>query len=479
MADASMFITGGGGTDDDDFDASIVLALAPVPTGGSITINGGVTTGLFQAAAGDNLSTRPITAGQIDASAGDNATIDGLWSSPDVLLASGNIDITANGRIDAGNEGLITLNAVSTNGPALIGDGLSGTGYALSNAEFGRVSGGLIRIAVGGSGGDADTLIGDLTITGPLAGSNIESSDGGVEFITLQEDGAALDGTLRVVGDVMATGFGPDNYLGFYTQNFELDAATGTISLAGTGGALAGTLELYASRIHVAEGSLLDQLAANPQFAGYRQALNQQAAVQRPDGVIRAANFDIEFGGSDIVGPYTLFVQNMGTTTVPAGFLLSAANISDDSDADLPAGSIDMAINGQIIAEGGTLTGIAVRDLLVTEFGTTVFAPGSTINGCPLTGACIAAPPPRIDTIVRTDVQINDPTGLGDGVDGSMLNPPNPLLDTNFLGQSGDVDDPVSGAGNPSLMGTSDDNVEACEPDKDGKCEPVKKGDGK
>ena len=115
-----------------------------------------------------------------------------------MLLASGDINITTNGSIDAGANGLITLNAVTTDGPALIGDGLTGTGYALSNAEFGRLSGGTIRIAVGGSGGDADTLIGDLTITGPLAGSNIESSDGGVEFITLQEDGAALDGTLRI-----------------------------------------------------------------------------------------------------------------------------------------------------------------------------------------------------------------------------------------------------------------------------------------
>jgi len=475
IADSEMFATGGG---DDDFDASIVLALAPVATGGSVTINGAVTTGRFQAAAGDNLSTRAITANQIDASAGDNATLDGMWRAGQVSLRSGNINITANGGIDAGTNGSILLNAVNTDGPALIGDGLTGNGYALSNAEFGRISGGDITIEVGGSGGDADTLIGDLTITGPLAGSNIESNDGGVHFVTLQEDGLALDGTLRIVGDVVATGFGAENYLAFYTQNFELDAATGSISITGSGNALAGILELYASRIHVAEGSLLDQLAVNPQFAGYREALNRPAAVARPGGVINAASFDIEFGGDDITGPYTLFVQNMGTTTVPAGFLLNAANISDDGEGDLAAGSIDMAINGQIIAEGATLTGIAVRDLLVTEFGTNIFVAGSTINGCPLTGSCSAAPP-RIDTIVRTDVQINDGNGLGDGVDGSLSNPPNPLLDTDFLGQSGDVDDPVSGAGNPSLIGTSEDDTEVCDSSKDSKCKPANKGDDK
>ncbi|MEO7410472.1 MAG: hypothetical protein ABIU10_04025 [Sphingomicrobium sp.] len=500
LADSAMFLIGGGTIDGEgDFDPAPVLALAPIATGGSITINGPVTTGRFQAAAGDNLSTRAINANQIEASAGDNATIDGAWRSPSVLLASGDINITANGSIDAGADGLITLNAIRTDGAAtLIGDGLTGTGYALSNAEFGRLSGGTIRMIVGGNGGDAETRIGDLTITGPLAGSNIESNDGGVEFITLQEDGAALDGTLRIVGDVVATGFGAENYLGFYTQNFELDAATGSISITSSGNALSGILELYASRIHVAEGSLLDQLAANPQFDGYREALNRPAAVQRPEGVINAASFDIQFGGSDITGPYTLFVQNMGTTTVPSGFLLNAANIADDGEQEIPPGGIDMAINGQIVTESGTLTGIAVRDLLVAEFGTTAFAAGSTINGCQLTGDCgsAAAPAPQVDTITPTDVQINDSGGLGDGLfgnesdiddgetgdEGDLSSPivaPVPLFDSRPLTADGDIDDPVSGAGNPSLMGTSEDEIEECEDSNDSNCKPANQGDGK
>ncbi len=492
LADGSMYEIGGG-IGEGDFDASLVLALAPVPTGGTIDV-GNVVTGQFQAAAGDNLVTQAITGNRIDVSAGGTAAINGIWSSPDIFLVSADINITTNGRIDGGTNGQIVLNAVSTDGPALIGDGLTGDGYALSNAEFGRISGGDITIAVGGSGGDADTLIGDLTLTGPLAGSNVESSDGGVHFITLQEDGLALDGTLRIVGDVVATGFGAENYLAFYTQNFELDAATGSISITGSGNALAGILELYASRIHVAEGSLLDQLAANPQFTGYRTALNQPAAVSRPAGVINAANFDIEFGGSDIDGPYTLFVQNMGTTTVPAGFLLNAANIADDGEGDLPPASIDMAINGQIINGSTTLTGVAVRDLLVSEFGTDIFVAGSTINGCALTGSC-SGTPPRVDTIVRTDVQINDPEGLGDGLFGneadiddgqigdendlsSPIEAPVPLFDSRPLAADGDVDDPISGAGNPSLLGASEDDNEDCD-SKDSKCKTGQKGDGK
>lgn len=491
IADASMFETGGGLGEDSDFDASIVLALAPVPTGGSVLIQGPVTTGQFDAAAEGDFTARAIGADSLNVYSEGTATVDGTWTVPDVTLVSRDINITANGRIDGGSTGAILLNSIHENG-ALIGDELTGSGYALSNAEFGRISGGDITIAVGGHGADADTLIGDLTITGPLAGSNIESNDGGVHFVTLSESGSEFDGTMRIVGDVVATGFGADNYLAFYTQNFELDAATGLISITGSGGALAGTLELYASRIHVAQGSLLDQLAANPQFAGYREALNQQASVQRPEGVIRAASFDIEFGGSGNSGPYSLLVQNMGTTAVPAGFLLDAVNIGDDGDGTLAAGSVDLAINGQIITPSGTLTGVAVRDLLVTEFGTAPFTAASTINGCALTGACGEPVPPKIVTPTSTDIPLSDNGGLGDGLFGnegdiddgetgdeghrsSPIAPTNPLFDSRPLGASGDVDDPVSGAGNPSLYGSPEEVVGDGEDEDESK----KKGDGK
>ena len=183
----------------------------------------------------------------------------------------------------------------------------------------------------------------------------------------------------------------------------------------------------------------------------------------------------------------------MGTTTVPAGFLLNAANIGDDGEGSLAPGSVDMAINGQIITEGGTLTGLAVRDLLVTEFGTTAFVAGSTINGCVLVGPCAAPPPPKIDTPVRTDVQLSDNNGLGDGLFGnegdiddgesgdggdrsSPISPPNPLFDSRPLTQSGDVDDPVSGAGNPSLYGSPGEDEDEDEQKKKAK---AKQGDGK
>lgn len=237
--------------------------------------------------AGGNFATGAVVAATIHATAGGLATINGLWQSPDVDLLSNDIDITASGGIDAGNSGSIRLG--STNGTqALIGDGLTGSGYTLTNAEFGRLSGGNLQI---GARGDAsapiDMLIGDLDITGPLAGSTIDDPFGSVVFAVgnLQTD--TVGGVIRVTGSVTATGFTEDNSLEFFADRFELDAATGLIEITSNGTDLSGELHLNADRVHAASGTILDQLAANPDYDGHEDDLNAPAEVQRPDGRYR------------------------------------------------------------------------------------------------------------------------------------------------------------------------------------------------
>ena len=108
IADASMFIAAGGGTDTDDFDVSLVLPLAPVPTGGSITFGGPVSTGQFRAAAGDSLIAGNITAASsIDASAGDDISTGNIAAGTTVGLTAGN-DVTT-GNIAFGQS--VTLGA--------------------------------------------------------------------------------------------------------------------------------------------------------------------------------------------------------------------------------------------------------------------------------------------------------------------------------------------------------------------------------
>ena len=222
--------------------------------------------------------------------------------------------------------------------------------------------------------------------------------------------------------------------------------------------------------------------------------------MQRPGGVLNAADFEIGGddgeggnGGEDVVN---FLIQNTGTRETPAGFLITDNGLGDDgSDGDAPPGSINLVINGQIVTQQGTLTGIAVRDRLVSDFGTiTEFTANSTINGCLLVGACNEpAPPPVIDTVKPTDVQLGGGDGLGDGLFGnegdiddgnsgdegdlsSPIEPPMPLFDSRPLDQSDDINDPASGAGNPSLYGSPDEDDDS---DEEKKAKKVKKGDGK
>ena len=488
VAGFAMLDVGGGF---ENFDPALVYAAtSPVPTAGSFTVNGSIVTGQLDAFIGGNMSLGPVQAFSINGRVGGLASVNGLWQAPNVELWSNDIAIGANGGIDAGNFGTIRL--VSTNATqAQIGDGLSGQGYQLSNGEFSRLSSGSLEIlAQGDASADIDMLIGDLSITGPLAGSTIDDPNGYVAFATGDPATQQPGGVIRITGDVTATGFQDSNSLEFYADRFELDAATGSISLTSSGGALAGELGLYANQIHVAEGSILDQLADDPQYSGYQDDLNATAAVQRPDGVLNAGTIWIE---SDNL--QNILIQNMGSAETPAGFLAREVFINDDFAVAGPPDSIDVVVNGQLQTQAGVLTGVAVRDAAVEGADLTPFTANSTVNGCLLTGGCgdVVEPPfppeftptPGIQqevVLLGENEPEPPPFGNEDQIDNgeedeeaesSPIVPPDPLFDTTELGEAeatgnpafnttmrshpglveeGDVDDPVSGSGNPALM---------------------------
>ena len=253
-----------------------------------------------------------------------------------------------------------------------------------------------------------------------------------------------------------------------------LDAAAGSIALSAPGGGLGGELGLYADTIHVADLPILLKLAANSTYTNYQQDLNKAATVQRPEGVIRADTLWIESENLQ-----DILIQNMGTGGpggTPAGFLIRQAFINDEVDS--PPGSINLIINGQVVTEGGTLTGIDARDALVEGQDVSGATPNSTINGCPLTGECIIVPPPPPPTANVVDNQLdifgNDPFGeddVGDDQEGddganNPIAPPQPLFDTRPLIPSSEINDPVSGTGNPALLGSD----AQCDEDEDGQC---------
>jgi hypothetical protein len=326
-------------------------------------------------------------------------------------------------------------------------------------------------------------ILGDLSITAPGTSEN----EYGYEFETINGDSDNDSvGSIKIVGDVVFSGMGAGDEVSFDTNLFQLDAATGSLSLFSQGTTLGGELGLYAPRIWVASGDILARLEANSTYAGYVAELNAPAAVQRPDGVIRAGSIDIDSGEEAL---QSVLVQNTGTAALPAGFLTTTADIDGDEDFELAPTSVNLVINGQLITESGTVTGIAARDLLVTEFGAEPFIAGSTINGCVLVGVCSSVQT-AIDPPIRVEVaQIGN--GLGDGLFGnegdiddgesgedrsSPIAAPNPLFDSRPLNGADDVDDPISGAGNPSLYGPAIDDEDAEEKTRKAK---AKQGDGK
>ena len=125
LADVSMFALGGGACDGDecDFDPSVVFALAPVATGGSITFDGTVTTGTLQAAAGTTLSVNDVSAtNSVDLLAGGTANFYGTVSAPDITVTSSDINVGEGAQLGVwGVTDNLTFNAVTDSGWVLIG----------------------------------------------------------------------------------------------------------------------------------------------------------------------------------------------------------------------------------------------------------------------------------------------------------------------------------------------------------------------
>ena len=232
----------------------------------------------------------------------------------------------------------------------------------------------------------------------------------------------------------------------------------------------------YAEQIHVAEGSNPDQLAANPQYAGTRTTSTRR---RRFSGQRRAQCCTIWIESDNL---QNILVQNTGTEETPAGFLAQEIFVNDDEEIAGPPGSIDLIVNGQLQTEGGTLTGIAVRDALVEGEDLSPFTANSTINGCELVGDCSDGP--IIGPIIGlpTEFSLIIDAGLpelpfdGDETASAIQAPP-ALFDTRPLDPDGTVDEPISGSGNPALIGSGptggDEQCAASGTEENRQCAPA------
>ena len=500
IADSSMFITGGGtggGDNNDNFDPNVVLALAPVRTGGSIEIGGPVSTGQMQAAAGGDFTTGDITApngltldsggniatgnlsaqsvvltadadtsvGDVDApgsasfTAGGLASFTGDVSSPTITVTSSDIDIAEGASLGvSGVTNLLTLNAVSHGLPILIGDNGSSDGGASGAGGAGGASGqfqlneqGEIRAssvvinaqgAVAGFNPDVDVF--DVRIEGSNT-SSVTLNTGGSVFVDGKVD--FIDATPT---DSLTINAG---------HAIEVNTDTGGIEMTDSTGALTGTLNLSADNIWVASGSVLGQLETDVNFAGRDTALGTNSGTANPDGFVRAGT--INAGVAD-----SLLVQNSGTPDLFAGIDTGAGGLSITNTGTTPA--ILIVFGRQTTGTGTVITN---QDFLGTVglTGTGGFTTDSSVNGCTIGGTCGEAPTtpgidmasilgPLDDTNSPSDEDKKKKDKEGESDDGSSADPSLRLINTTPINNAPPITEPVTSGGDVIVGGNVQPN---------------------
>jgi hypothetical protein len=447
------------------FDYNAIMAAGPVRTSGSISLGSFSGGQLFAASQGQFSSGRGTATQSISVESGGLVTVGSRWQAPIIDVRSADIAIlpgTASqpGGLNAGTTGTITLISLGS-GTMLIGDGLGSQGYALDNTEWGLINSGSLIVSGPSIG------IGTLNVTGPDAGSTIDDPNGAVRFVA--------DGSIRITGKLVATGFRTTNALEFTAGRFELDAGTGSLDVLGTAGARTGTLRIAADGIHVASSTILDRLVADPFYVGLSTDLARAPAVAR-GAVLSAGAFDFQIGR-------TFYVQNTGNFAAPAGFLVPLSEFFVNGNPSQP---LTMIINGSFAATPQDKIGIAAFDAFkATDVGSVTYGDGSQLNGC-LLSATICQPaiatqqPDRgitdtIDVLTQGD-GLGDSPGFGDQDEndedeadvtnsgtppqpsGPIL-PPHPLIMTKALNPPSTIEEPVAGSGNPALSGSQANGV--------------------
>ncbi|MEO7654511.1 MAG: hypothetical protein ABIS23_02365, partial [Sphingomicrobium sp.] len=345
LADSSMFATGGGGNCEAcDFDPAIVLALAPVATGGSITINGAVTTGTVQAAAGTTLSVGDITAtDSVDLLAGGLASFYGTVSAPTITVTSSDIYVDFDASLGVfGITDLLTLNAVNSNG-VYFGTQQTELPFGVYSLDEGgdiEAANFVINAMAEPEGATPNVYLGDLSFSGT------EGGELGPESVTVNTAGSILVNGAVEYYNAAATDTLTLNAGG----NIIVDTDTGSIFLYTYGPQenqiLSGNLVLNAHSVWVAESAIIDQLLIDPLFAGRNAALAVNNGTSNPLGFVGAGGVSVSFSE-------TFLVQNSGTGTDMGGVSVGDNGLTVSNSGE---GLGDMFIYARGIASDGTET---------------------------------------------------------------------------------------------------------------------------
>jgi hypothetical protein len=353
----------------------------------SLTSGGDIHTGNLSAgesvavdAAGSLTTANVSAATTIDLAAGGTANFLGLVAAPTITVTSGDINIAAGASLGkAGLTDLLTLNALSSGEPVVLGDvgqaqallaesDSSNGGYHLAEAGEINAETLVVNAVAAGDGGAPDILVGDMQVDGSQAG--------GISHVKLNTGGSVL-----VEGAFLFNNAAATDTLGITAgEGIQVNtSAGGQIMMAGSNGAPSGVLELNAANIWVGDQGLLDKLAADPNFGGRDDALATNNGQLNAAGNLKAGGMVLSVGKS-------LFVQNSGTDDQFAGITVGGGGLTVRSVSQTPATVV--AYGRKINADGTVRFNTDFfEDIDFDETGGG-YTDGSTVNGCDLSQGC-------------------------------------------------------------------------------------------
>ena len=391
---------------------------------------------------------------------GDDATRRS-FSANNIQLTSSDIDIDPGARFGGGT---IALTSNGLAGRAIIGGSAAEPGYRLTDAEGAAFETDRIDFFAPAIGTDpardADVEIRAVNILGSENGGNPLQ-------ITLTSGG-----TMSIVGQINFDDAVPADILRLFA-NERLAVVTdagGGVAMTNSAGDLSGQLFLGSANIFAADQALINQLIADPSFAGFESALETNNGADSPDGVIRADSIGIS-------ASETLRVQNTGTATQFAGITVGSSGLAITPEPN-QSGNLELSVvafGSQLLPNGDRVIN---SDFFQTiDFGTSPAAEYvaiETFNNCVIsTGECPAVavnPPVPNQGLTDSTPPVTNPTVVNTPVDPPNILSPEPtedqgdpefgvdfpvLVSAPLISDEQDIDDPVTTGSDGALFAIS------------------------
>lgn len=363
--------------------------------------------------------------------------LNGLATGTVIDLASAQIGIGAAGQL---GESLRTDAITIVNngqGTTLLGDNLPAqtAGYALSQAEFGRIrSRGDLTIQ-----GTSPMLVGDLSAIAQSGTTGGQIGETGT--LSLR-----ASGLLSLLGSTTLANAAGNTLSISSSAGIFLDATTGSVRLA-EGTTRGGTLAMSGTGIALVTRSALSDLANLTDTAAITERLGRNDGVTADRTLVEADVIQLRSDRS-------LYIQNTSASTAFAdrrGLVAGSLRLGTRD-----GGTLDIVINGIVNGAGG----VDAIDLVTIDSN---FSNLSSINGCVIgnVSACTAAPEMLLETTANVEVRDlieevleKDPAETALQVVDSFTR--TTLIQLNQIAPAGFeplIDEPVTGTGNDDLLG--------------------------